>query len=92
MTPVVRARVLVSGGVQGVFYRASAHQRAVELGLSGWVRNLPEGRVEAVLEGPEADVDAMIAWCREGTPLSRVERVEVERGAPEGLTGFRIAH
>ena len=89
---MIRAHAIVSGGVQGVFYRVSAYERAIELGLAGWIRNLSDGRVEAVFEGPEEQVEAMIAWCREGTTLSRVERVEVERGTPEGLTGFRIEH
>ena len=64
----------------------------MQLGLAGWVRNLPDGRVEAVFEGPEEQVELMLAWCREGTPFSRVDEVAVEAEEPEGLEGFRISN
>lgn len=83
-------RVVVSGSVQGVFYRSEARERARERGVAGWVRNLPDGRVEAVFEGPDEAVDAMVGWCREGTPMARVDDVEVAREEPEGLEGFEI--
>ncbi|HXF71869.1 MAG TPA: acylphosphatase [Actinomycetota bacterium] len=85
-----RVRVLVSGRVQGVFYRATCAARARELGVAGWVRNLPDGRVEAAFEGEDAAVDAMVAWCREGPPYARVERVEVTEEQPLGEAGFRV--
>jgi len=85
-----RVRVLVSGRVQGVFYRATCAARARELGVCGWVRNLPDGRVEAAFEGEDAAVDAMVAWCREGPPYARVEHVEVIPEEPLGEAGFRI--
>jgi acylphosphatase len=81
---VKRVRVIVSGRVQGVFYRATCAVRARELGLAGFVRNRPDGRVEAAFEGPDADVDAMISWCRRGPQHARVEAVEV---LPEPLSG-----
>ncbi len=74
-----RAHVFISGRVQGVFFRASTRNECRMLGLTGWVRNMPDGRVEAVFEGDKAAVDAMISWCREGPPSSRVDDVEVKR-------------
>jgi acylphosphatase len=85
-----RVRVVVSGRVQGVFYRATCAEQARRLGVGGWVRNLPDGRVEAVFEGADAAVDAMVAWCREGPPYARVEDVEVHAEDPRGEAGFRV--
>jgi acylphosphatase len=76
--------------VQGVFYRATAAEEARRRGLAGWVRNLPDGRVEAVFEGPDETVQGMVAWCREGTSMARVEEVEVREEEPEGLDNFDI--
>lgn len=86
----VRARVLVSGKVQGVYYRANTREQATQRGVDGWVRNLRDGRVEAVFEGDEDDVDALVEWCHEGSPAARVDDVEVEYGDPEGVDGFRV--
>lgn len=90
MRRMKRVRVLVSGRVQGVFYRATCAARARELGVAGWVRNLPDGRVEAAFEGEDAAVDAMVAWCREGPPYARVEGLEVIQEEPLGEAGFRV--
>ncbi|MBS1263293.1 MAG: Acylphosphatase [Methanonatronarchaeales archaeon] len=87
-----RAHVFVSGRVQGVFYRAGTRERARELGVSGWVRNLPDGRVEAVFEGEGSKVDEMLKWCRDGSAAARVETVEVEREEPKGLKGFEVRY
>jgi acylphosphatase len=87
-----RVKVLVSGRVQGVFYRAEAAERARKLGLGGYVRNASDGGVEAEFEGDEHDVDAMVEWCREGTPLARVESVEVTEIDSKGDSEFRIRH
>ncbi|MFB6152940.1 MAG: acylphosphatase, partial [Halodesulfurarchaeum sp.] len=76
--------------VQGVFFRANTREQAQERGIDGWVRNLADGRVEAVFEGPEADVEEMVEWCHEGSPAARVEDVEVEYEDPTGESGFRI--
>jgi len=86
----VRKRVLVSGRVQGVFYRDTCRRVASEAGVSGWATNLPDGRVEVVLEGDPASVDAVVTWCHEGTPYSRVDSVEVSDEAPEEASGFSI--
>jgi acylphosphatase len=75
---------------QGVYYRANARETAREAGLDGWVRNLDDGRVEAVFEGPRDAVESAVEWCERGSPAARVERVTVEYGPPEGLDGFRI--
>ncbi len=72
-----RAHLFISGRVQGVFYRANTQERARRLGLTGWVRNLPDGRVEAVVEGEEERIRELINWCHEGPPGARVEDVEV---------------
>jgi acylphosphatase len=73
-----RAHLLISGRVQGVGYRASTHWAAKRIGgLAGWVRNLDDGRVEAVVEGPREKIDELIAWCRQGPPASRVSDVAV---------------
>jgi acylphosphatase len=74
---VARARIFVSGQVQGVFYRASAAEQAEELELAGFVRNLRDGRVEGVFQGERDAVERMIAWCKTGPPMAMVTRVEV---------------
>ena len=72
-----RAHVWISGRVQGVFFRAYARDAAQVIGVTGWIRNLPDGRVEAVFEGESDKVERMIEWCREGSPMSRIERVDL---------------
>jgi acylphosphatase len=90
MTERTRAHVYVSGRVQGVFYRATTRDEARERGVDGWVTNLEDGRVEAVFEGSEPAVEAMVEWCHGGSDRARVEGVETEYGQPEGLDGFEI--
>ncbi|WP_123532925.1 acylphosphatase [Halosimplex salinum] len=90
MADRTRAHVYVSGRVQGVFYRATTRDQAGECGVDGWVRNLDDGRVEAVFEGPADAVEGMVEWCHEGSPQARVDDVEAEYGQPEGLDGFEI--
>ena len=70
-----RIHVLISGKVQGVFFRAEAQRAAMDLNLTGWVRNLPDGRVETVFEGEDTNVDKMLAWCHHGPPAARVQEV-----------------
>lgn len=74
---MTRADLLISGRVQGVFYRASAQQEAMRLGLVGEVRNLPDGQVEAIVEGAKERVEEFIDWCRQGPPSADVENVRV---------------
>jgi acylphosphatase len=87
-----RARVYVSGTVQGVSYRASTKQAARSRGIDGWVRNLTDGRVEAVFEGSPSAVEEMIEWCHQGSPAARVEDVAVDYETPEGIGGFEIKY
>lgn len=70
-----RVHVYVKGRVQGVFFRAVTQKTAKELNLTGWVRNMTDGRVEAVFEGENANVDKMLAWCHIGPPAARVDEV-----------------
>ncbi len=79
-----RYHVWISGRVQGVFFRANTGKRARSLGLTGWVRNLPDGRVESVFEGDDQAVEAMLAWCRTGTPPARVDQVDLREEPPSG--------
>ena len=85
-----RAHVVVSGMVQGVFFRAEARDRARSLGLGGWVHNRSDGAVEAVFEGDDERVDSMVDWCRRGPSGAQVEEVDTKWTAPEGETGFSI--
>jgi acylphosphatase len=80
----VRARIVVSGQVQGVFFRQSTVDEARRLGLAGFVRNLADGRVEAEAEGERAAVEALIRWCHRGPPAAQVDGVDVEWSAPTG--------
>jgi acylphosphatase len=89
--PLVRRRALVSGRVQGVFFRDSSRQQAAGRGVAGRARNLPDGRVEVVLEGPPEQVAAVLAWLRQGPAYARVETVEVTEEPVQGLRGFEIA-
>lgn len=86
----VSYRVVVSGHVQGVFYRASTRDKANELGLTGWVANRPDGCVDAQLEGEQSAVDEMIAWMRQGPSAARVEDLDVEPSRPEGASSFEV--
>jgi acylphosphatase len=88
--PVVRRRVLVSGRVQGVFYRSTCRRLAVRHGVAGWVRNLPDGRVEAAFEGAPDAVAELVRWCAAGPDHAVVTRVESHDEPPESLTGFEI--
>jgi acylphosphatase len=88
-----RARATVSGRVQGVFYRASTQREAVRLGLTGWVKNEPDGSVAVEAQGPRAQVEALLGWCRRGPPGARVVRLDVEWVAVcDGEGRFEIRH
>lgn len=86
----MRRRVIVSGRVQGVFFRDSARREAERRGVRGWVRNRADGTVEAVFEGEQRDVEALVAWCRTGPDRARVEHVEVLDEPGQGLEGFEV--
>ena len=80
----IRAHVFISGKVQGVFYRSSCAREAGRLGLRGWVRNLPDERVEAIFEGNRTNVEGIISWCRRGPKAAKVEGLELEYGEATG--------
>lgn len=90
MTERRRAHVYVSGTVQGVYFRANTRDAAIREGVDGWVRNLKDGRVEAVFEGEPTAVDELIEWCRTGSQNARVEDVKVTYEEPTNLEGFSI--
>ncbi len=87
---MIRNRVLISGQVQGVYFRDTCRRLALQHGVSGWVRNLPDGRVEAVLEGPPEEVHRLVDWARDGPEGARVTGVTVREERPEGLGSFVI--
>jgi acylphosphatase len=88
--PVVARRVVVSGHVQGVFFRDRTRREAHRLGVTGWVRNCPDGTVEAHLEGDANAVGELVRWCREGPRHATVYEVRVQDAEPAGLTRFQI--
>jgi len=78
-----RYHLFISGRVQGVFFRANTAREAQSLGLTGWVRNLRDGRVEVVFEGEASAAEAMLHWCRRGTPPAKVDHLEAVEERPE---------
>ncbi len=87
----VCARVIVSGRVQGVSFRAATAKEARALGLTGWVRNMQDGRVEAVFEGGKEKIEEMLAWCRKGPPAAKVTGLEIVYEKPgEAFAGFAV--
>ncbi len=90
----MRVHVLISGRVQGVFFRAHTKDKADELGLDGWVKNRDGGGVEAVFVGSPDKVETIIKWCWQGPPNAKVEKVEISREniEKEKLTGFKIKY
>ncbi len=86
-----RAHVLVSGTVQGVFFRESTRKMAEKMNVSGWIRNLPDGRVEALFEGDEENVKKILEWAKEGPPSAKVEDIGIHYEEYEGESrGFRV--
>lgn len=92
MADRARATVSVSGVVQGVFFRADTMRMAVSLGLAGWVRNMPDGTVQAAFEGERADVERAVEWCGRGPSGARVESLSVIREEPAGGSGFEVRY
>ena len=87
---MIRYRVLIRGRVQGVFFRDTCQRMALKHGVNGWVRNLPDGRVEAVFEGRPEDVNRLVDWARQGPSQAVVADVAVLAEQPEGLSTFLI--
>jgi acylphosphatase len=82
--------ITVTGKVQGVFYRQSAKEKALELGLTGTVKNLPNGNVQIMASGTAQQLNALVAWCKQGPPRAVVEQVQVEKMAPHAFFGFTV--
>lgn len=82
--------MVIAGRVQGVFFRGELRRRAQSLGVSGCVRNVPDGTVEAILEGDEEPVETLVGWCRRGPSGARVDDVRVEGEEPRGEQGFSV--
>lgn len=87
-----RMRITVDGRVQGVFFRDETRRMARALGVVGWVRNLPDGRVEGVFEGSPTAVESAIAWAKHGPARALVTSFEVAEEPAEGLVGFEVRH
>ncbi len=84
------SRLFITGRVQGVFFRANAEKKAAELGVRGWVRNTPDGAVEAQAEGSRKAIDDFAAWCKTGPDGARVDNVDVEDVSDESCSGFEV--
>ena len=87
---MIQVHVLISGTVQNVAYRVNARKQAIALQVRGWVRNLPDGRVEAVFHGAQHNVDAMVNWCRRGPLKAAVSEVAVTRQGLEAFSAFSV--
>ena len=87
---MTRRHVVVHGRVQGVWFRDSMRREAARLGVAGWLKNRPDGSVEAAFEGPSEAVDTLTRWCEHGPAGARVVRVETREEPAEGLADFRI--
>ena len=89
----VRAHVIISGHVQGVFFRAHTRDFARKFGLNGWVKNRPDGKVEAVFEGDEEEVNSIVDWCNDGPPEASVSNVDVKWEDFRGeFKGFEVVY
>ncbi|NES95689.1 MAG: acylphosphatase [Desertifilum sp. SIO1I2] len=87
---IIRTHVFISGKVQGVGYRFSTVEMAQRYGVKGWVRNLPDRRVEAVFEGEPRAVESLLDWCHQGPPAAVVDAVETHSETPEGFSRFEV--
>ncbi len=87
---MIRRRVIVHGHVQGVFFRDTTRRRAESRGVAGWASNRPDGAVEAVFEGPQEAVEALVDFCARGPSRAEVVRIDVMEERPEGLQGFLV--
>ncbi|MCB0521809.1 MAG: acylphosphatase [Lewinellaceae bacterium] len=85
-----RYKLIIKGRVQGVWYRGSAQRKARELGLNGFIKNMPDGSVYAEAEGNESNLDVFIEWCKKGPELARVEAVLIEETGTLGQQGFEV--
>ncbi len=84
--------LIIQGKVQGVFYRVSARKKAIEIGISGWIKNTPEHHVEVMARGTEAQLQQFIEWCKQGPPKARVDNIITEKAAEHYFDEFKILH
>ncbi len=89
---IKKANILVSGRVQGVFYRASTRDKALELGIKGWVMNKPDGSVYIEAEADESNLDQFIEWCKKGPMMARVDNIDIRYPSPEGFPDFEVRY
>ena len=82
--------ITVTGKVQGVFYRQSTKEKALELGITGIVKNLPDGSVQIMASGTNDQLNQLVAWCNQGPPRAQVASVQVEKILPHAFTGFTV--
>ncbi len=87
---MIRRRAVITGEVQGVFFRDTARREAESRAVAGWVANRPDGAVEAVFEGEQDSVEAILEFCRRGPGRARVEAIAITEEEPEGLSGFEV--
>ncbi len=87
---MIRRHVKISGRVQGVFFRDACQRKATEIGVAGWVRNAPDGTVEAIFEGEPGVIEAMCDWCCSGPEQARVEHIDITDEEPQGDTSFEV--
>jgi len=93
MVMKTNVHVIISGRVQGVWFRSSTKQKAEQLGVTGWVKNTRDGCVEAIFEGEENNIKEIVEWCHRGPPLAKIERVEVKnQNITNGFDGFSIKY
>ena len=93
MEEKLRAHIFIEGRVQGVFFRENTRQKADELGIFGWVRNLSDGRVEAILEGNRLEVEEMIKWLKKGPKFAKVEKIDIKlEKSSDGFQSFEIKY
>jgi acylphosphatase len=93
MAENVRAHLIITGIVQGVFFRMETQRAANKYGVNGWVRNQRDGSVEAVVEGPKENVESLIEWCRHGPPRATVNDVDIDWEEYRGeFSEFRVSH
>ena len=89
---IKKANILVSGRVQGVFYRASTREKALELGIKGWVMNKPDGSVYIAAEAEESKLDQFIEWCKKGPMMAKVDNIDISHQSPEGFSSFEVRY
>jgi len=89
---IKKVNILVSGRVQGVFYRTSTRDKALELGIKGWVQNNPDGSVYIEAEADQSTLDQFIEWCKKGPLMARIDNINISHQSPEGFQDFEVRY